>query len=342
MSKKEIYSLLILLLVFGFAAWQYTHSSFTETKSQHLMDTVVRITATAKNKNVGTLIDSVFAYISRLDKKLNDYDPQSWISRMNASGSTSYPMDPDAYQILVIADSLYKMTGGAFDPTIKPVYDLWGFSSQTPTVVDSLPAAIPDSLMLADALRTVGFGKIRYNEKNIYKPTGTKLGFGAIAKGYILDRAKEYMQSLGITSGFIDCRSSMVLFGDKIPQLVYIQHPRLSMTDHIASFKIKNLAVGTSGDYQQYFDIDGKRYHHILDPRTGYPVPSIYSSTVIHPSAAWADGLSTALFLMEPNRAIAAIKNIADCNAIIYYEQAGSPVSLKSLGMKDLSLDEKQ
>jgi thiamine biosynthesis lipoprotein len=341
MSKKEIYSLVILLLVFGFAAWQYTHSSFTETKSQHLMDTVVRITATAKDKNVGTLIDSVFTYISALDKKLNDYDPDSWISQLNRSESPDFPMDPDVYQILVIADSLYRMTGGAFDPTIKPVYDLWGFSSQTPSVTDSLPTTLPDSLLLATVLRTVGFDKVTFNERTIRKPTGTQLGFGAIAKGYILDKAKQYMQKLGISSGFIDCRSSMILFGDKIPQLVYIQHPRLSMTDHIASFKIKNLAVGTSGDYQQYYEIGGKRYHHILDPKTGYPVPNMYSSTVIHPSAAWADGLSTALFLMEPNRAISAIKSIPGCNAIIYYEQDGSPVSLKSLGMKDLSLDEK-
>jgi len=341
MTRKEIYSLLIVLVVFGYSAWQYTHSSFTETKSQHLMDTVVRITATARSKDVGAKIDSVFAFIDRLDTKLNDYNPRSWLYNLNNSDQVDFPMDPDVYQLLVIADSLYRMTDGNFDPTIKPVYDLWGFSSQNAVNADSLQRAVPDSTLLAQTLENVGFSKIKYNAKIIYRPRGVQLGFGAIAKGYILDKAKEYMQTLGIASGFIDCRSSMILFGDKIPQLVYIQHPRLSLTDHIASFKIKNLSVGTSGDYQQYFEKDGKRYHHILNPHTGYPIPNVYSSTVVHPSAAWADGLSTALFLMEPNKAIAAIKNIPDCNAIIYYEQEGSPVSLKSIGMKDLGLDEK-
>lgn len=340
MSKKEIYSLLILLIVFGFSAWQYANSSFTETKSQHLMDTVVRITATAKSKDIGSKIDSVFKYIDKLDKKLNDYYPESWLYKLNHTDGSSFPMDPDAYNILMIADSLFKMTEGAFDPTIKPIYDLWGFSSQSTILPDSVSYAIPDSVVLRETLRAVGFNKVQFDNKTIRIPQGTQLGFGAIAKGYILDKAKEYMLSLGISSGFIDCRSSMVLFGDKIPQLVYIQHPRLKLSDHIASFKIKNLSVGTSGDYQQYFEVNGTRYHHIIDPHTGYPVQKVYSSTVVHPSAAWADGLSTALFLMEPNSAINAIRNIPKCNAIIYYDQEGATVSLKSLGMKDLSLDE--
>jgi len=341
MSRKEIISLLILILVVGYGAWQYTHSSFTQTKSQHLMYTMVRITATSKNKNIGTRIDSVFAFIKQMEDKLNDYSKSSWLWEVNNSTRTQFPMDSDIYNLLVIADSLYKMTDGAFDPTIKPVYDLWGFSSKPYSQIDSVGTAVPDSIILAETLQRVGFDKISYDTRSLSKPVGVQLAFGALAKGYILDAARDYMKSLGIVSGNIDCRSSMTFFGSSLPQQVYIQHPMLSQDDYIASFKIKNRSVGTSGNYQQFFELDGIRYHHILDPKTGYPVPHIYSSTVIHPSAAWADGLSTALFLMQPDQAIELARSIPDCDAVIYFDQDGSTVSLKTMGMKDIGFSEK-
>jgi thiamine biosynthesis lipoprotein len=250
-------------------------------------------------------------------------------------------MDPDIYNLLVIADSLYKMTDGAFDPTIKPVYDLWGFGSKPYTQIDSINTAVPDSVTLALTLEKVGFDKLSFDSKTLRKPVGVQLGFGALAKGYILDAARQYMKTLGITSGNIDCRSSMTFFGSNLPQQVYIQHPMLSQDDYIASFKIRNRSVGTSGNYQQFFELDGIRYHHILDPTTGYPVPNIYSSTVIHPSAAWADGLSTALFLMPPDKAIELARSIPDCEAVIYFDQDGSTVSLKTMGMKNIGFSEK-
>ncbi|HOH78336.1 MAG: FAD:protein FMN transferase [Candidatus Cloacimonetes bacterium] len=341
MSRKEIISIVILVLVAGYGAWQYFHSSFTQTKSQHLMDTVVRVTATSKSKNIGTRIDSVFSYIKRLEDKLNDYSEDSWLWKINHSDQTQFAMDPDIYELLVISDSLYKITDGGFDPTIKPVYDLWGFGSRPYSDTDSLANAVPDSLVLAKTLEQVGFDKIRFDARTLYKPVEVKLAFGAIAKGYILDKARAYMKSMGIISGNIDCRSSMTFYGSSLPQQVYIQHPMLSQDDYIASFKIYNKSVGTSGNYQQFFELNGIRYHHILNPKTGYPVPNVYSCTVIHPSAAWADGLSTALFLVPPDRAIELARSIPDCDAVIYFDQDGSTVSLKTMGMKDIGFSEK-
>lgn len=108
----------------------------------------------------------------------------------------------------------------------------------------------------------------------------------------------------------------------------------------IASFRLDNRSVGTSGDYQQYFEHEGTRYHHIIDAHTGYPVEDIFSVTVIHPSAAWADGLSTALFLMPPDAAMEYITSLKDTNCVIYYLQDDAIVSLKSSGMKDLEFSE--
>lgn len=341
MKRKEITSLVILILVIGYGAWQFYHRSFTQTKSKHLLDTVVSITATSKSKNVGNMIDSVFVYIESLQDKLNDFDPNSLLYKINHSDATTFTMDEDIYELLVLSDKLYKLSDGKFDPSIKPVLNLWGFGSSPGEYSDSLKAAVPDSLMLKQALHMVGFSKLAFDKTSLYKPAGMQLTFGAIAKGYILDKAAQKMKELGIVSGNIDCRSSMIFFGSKIPQLVYIQHPMLSRDDYIASFKILNSSVGTSGNYQQCFEQDGVHYHHIIDPHTGYPTPNIFSTTVITPSAALADGLSTAFFLMPPQKAIEVAKSMKECDLVIYYEQDGHPVSLKSMGMKQLDFKEK-
>lgn len=333
MPRKEMISLLILILVIGFGAYKYFTRAFTEVKSQYLLDTVVEISATSRSKHIGRQIDSVFAYIATLENKLNEYRDDSWLGKVNADTlKTEFPMDQDAYELFVMADSLYRLTNGSFDPTIKPVWDLWGFNDESPTP--------PDSLEIKKELTKVGFNRISFTKDKLIKPLGMQIRFGALAKGYILDKARKYMNSLHLESGYINCRSSMTFFGSKHPQVVYIQHPRKT-DDYIASFKIMNQSVGTSGDYQQFYEVDGVRYHHIIDPVTGYPVPNMHSVTVLCGSAAWADGLSTALFLLPPEKGLELVKNMPDTNVVIYYTNDSGLVSLKSNGMKDLSFSEK-
>ncbi|MEN6445773.1 MAG: FAD:protein FMN transferase [Candidatus Cloacimonas sp.] len=333
MNRREIISLLILILVIGFGAYKYLTRSFTELKSQYLMDTIVEISATSQSKNVGHQIDKVFNYIHNLESKLNEFNPDSYLGKINADSThTVFAMDADIYNLLTIADSLYKMTDGTFDPTIKPVWDLWGFNVENPVP--------PDSMLVKKTLAKVDFSKIRYNQKNLYKPVGMQLTFGSIAKGYILDKAKDYMQTLKLDDGYINCRSSMIFFGYKKPQIVYIQHPRKT-DDFIASFKVLNLSISTSGDYQQFFEYNGTRYHHILDPFTGYPVKNVQSVTVLSPSAAWSDGLSTALFLLPPEKALDSLKGKKDCEAIIYFSKGDSLTSIKTPGMLERDLNEK-
>ncbi len=166
-----------------------------------------------------------------------------------------------------------------------------------------------------------------------------QLTFGAMAKGFILDKAKAYMQEKGFSHGFINSRSSMCFFGYKLSPLVYIQHPRKS-DDSIASLRIHDNSVGTSGDYQQYFEVDGIRYHHILDAHTGMPVEDIFSVTVVTDSAAMADGLSTALFTLDPDEAMQIVGSLKNTNAVIYYLRDDAIVSLKSEGIKSLNFSE--
>lgn len=344
LTKKEIISLILLIVVVGYGAWNWINRSYSETKRDlDLLDTVVTISATSKSKDIGTQIDSVFAYIRTFEDIFDDYNPQSWVYKVNNSQGKRYPMNPDAYELLCVADSLYQLTDGAFDITIKPLYDLWGFSKINEYGADTLNLAPPDSMLIKETLKNIGFNRIRYNKQYIKIPQGMQITFGALAKGYALEKAREYMENHKFISGIIDCTSGMTFFGHKHYQIVSIKHPRANAgMQTIGNFKIKNGSLSTSGDYQLYFEHNGKRYHHILNPFTGYPVENIYSVTVIYPSATLSDGLSTAMFLLPPNQAIEALKHYPGSNAVIFYQENSQIVSLKTLGMKELDWHDEQ
>lgn len=314
-----------MCFVIGYGAYKYFTREYTEVRSRYMLDTIVEISATSKLKTIGSQIDSVFSYIQSLESKFDEYNTDSYISKINNSQEFTFPMDDDLYNLLVIADSLWRITDGAFDITIKPVWDTWRFNEESPV--------LPDSIQIASMIQHIGFDKLHFDKKLLTKPVDLKLTFGAIAKGYILDKAKDKMISMGLSNGIINSRSSMCFFGDRTPPLVYIQHPR-NPDKSIASLHVKNKSVGTSGDYQQFFEIENTRYHHIINAHTGFPVEDVFSVTVISPSAAWADGLSTALFLMKPEEALDVVKKMVDTNCVIYYSQNSSIVSLKSEGMK--------
>lgn len=332
MNKREITSIVILIAVIGFGIFRFITREYTETKSRYMLDTILEISASSKQKNVGKKIESVYDYIATLEKKLNEYDENSLIFKINNSPETEFTIDEDFYRLLVISDSLFTLTNGGFDITIKPVFDLWHFDADT--------LAIPEDSQIKEKLSLVDFSKLRYSRDKLYKPQGMQITFGALAKGYILDQVKSFMLGIGLEKGFINCRSSISFWGASVPQLVYVQHPR-KHDDYIASFRVKELSISTSGDYQQFYEYEGKRYHHILNAKTGYPVEDIHSLTVIHPSALWADALSTSLFVLPPELAANIVNKIRDCDAIIYYSINGSIVSLKTKGMAALDLDEK-
>lgn len=332
MSRKEIYSLIILIVVISYGAYKYFTREYTEIRSKYILDTIVEISATSKSKNVGAEIEKVFSLISDLDSKLDEFDTESLISQINSSPNETFTMDPDLFSLLQLSDSLWQITDGAFDPTIKPVWDLWDFSAEE--------HIIPDTLVIQKELQKVDFSRIKYDQSFLYKPRDMQLTFGALAKGYILDKALNYMKRQYFTRGFINCRSSMAFFGYDIAPLVYIQHPRKE-NDSVASFRINNLCVGTSGDYQQYFEEGGIRYHHILDAHTGMPVKDVFSVTVVAEEAALADGLSTALFALNPEDALQIVLDRPNTNCVIYYKQDDAIVSLKTEGMKELRFNEK-
>ncbi len=331
MKRKEIISLVLLILVLGLGFWQYKHRKYTDKRSRIMLDTIVEISVSSQHKNIVPIIEKGFTLVEFYENKFSEYRDSSLVWQINHSEGNPVAIDSDTYNLLRYAEKLYNDTEGAFDITIGSVIDVWDFDIKK----------IPSDAELKAALTHVGFDKVYFNDKEIIIPSGTKITFGAIAKGYILDRVAEELSKEDIVCGYITTRSSYKSFGkNRKAQKVGIQHPR-NMNEIISVLNLTDEAIGTSGDYQRYFEIDDVRYHHILNAKTGMPVKDIYSVTVIADNAFIADGLSTAVFLMEPHKGIEYIKKRNDCEAVIYYQEGEEIISLKSLGMKKILENEK-
>ena len=162
------------------------------------------------------------------------------------------------------------------------------------------------------------------NEENhsIYIPGG-KIGLGGIAKGVALDRARDVLIGEGATDFMIVAGGQVLVQGLNAGRLwqIGIRDPEKRQNEYMAVLKVANTCVSTSGDYEKYFEVDGMRYHHIIDPRTGFPASGTRSVTVITPDATLADALSTALFVMDPIQAIGLVNSLQNVEAVIIDEQ---------------------
>lgn len=324
MSRKEWFSLVILILVLLFAIYRYRNRHFTETKTRVMMGTLVELSLTSSHKNLSVIIDSTFNLIKEYEAKFSYYDQTSLLSEVNNSNGERVPIDRDFFEILQLAGKYYEKTGGRYDVTISPLTDLWGGGRTT------IPP--PDSIEVAMSL--VGYDKIEYTEDYVKLPPGMRINLGSIAKGFIIDKAVDYALSKTVLYGHINAGGDIRLFGDASKvQRIGVAHPR-ERNRIIATLLLSDIAVVTSGDYERYFEYEGEIYHHIIDPLTGYPVSNMYSVTIIAPTATLADVLSTAVFLMEPEEGIELVKNTPGTEGIIYYVEGDDIVFLGTEGIK--------
>ena len=234
---------------------------------------------------------------------------ESAVARINAmAGIKPVRVDKDVFTMLQMAQEYHQLTQGAFDVTIGPVMDLWGFGLERKQV----PA--PEELQAALSLVDSKDMTLDEESQSVFlKKKGMSLDLGAVAKGYAVEKAAQILEKAGVKQAIINAGGNIRVLGKKEeqPWKVGIQDPRnpealigiLSLTDESAV---------TSGDYQRVKEIDGKSYHHIISPLTGYPAEENISVTVVTPDSGRADLLSTALFLMEPQQALALVEQIPD------------------------------
>lgn len=264
------------------------------------MDTVMQLSVSGDHAEQA--LAAAEAEINRLDQLFSISTPDSDIARLNQSGSAT--VSDETVQLLARSQEVCNWTEGAFDITVYPVANLWGFYSGN--------FQVPDETALATALASVGMDRYQVDGNTVTLDPGTQLDLGAIAKGYASYRAAQVIQESGIHSAHLSLGGNVHVVGAKPDGSSW----KVAITDpnntkrYAGILRVQDTAVVTSGGYERFFEQDGTTYHHILDPKTGYPADNgLLSVTIVSPDDVLADALSTALFVMGEDAAVTFWKN---------------------------------
>jgi len=258
----------------------------------------------------------VFSELKRIESLLSKYDPQSEVSRLNKSGKLK--VSPETFFILTRARDFWRLTFGAFDVTVAPLMDIWGFTDKK--------YRLPSAEEINRVKKTIGSDKIILNTEDFvveFSAFGMKIDLGAIAKGYAVDCAVRKLKEKRIKNCLINVGGDIYCLGTKNgrPWKVAVKDPRKPGV--VEYLTLQDKAVATSGDYEQYFMIEEKRFSHIFDPRTGYPADSgVISVTVIAEDCLSADALATSIFVLGKGRLPELAKKFPDAETRIF-EQKG-------------------
>jgi FAD:protein FMN transferase len=257
--------------------------------------------------------------LAQVNAGLSMYDPESDLSRFNRTEpGQPFRLSRDFARVMDTARSVFTLTDGAWDGTVKPLVDLWGFGTREPA--DSLP----DPGDITNALALTGFQHLTFENTHVKKTKpGITLDLGSIAKGYGVDAIAGVLTESDIDDFLVEIGGELYGSGRnrlKKPWSVGITHPLKTGTDG-GFYKVVNLenrAIATSGDYRNYFEIQGKIYSHIIDPKTGFPVDNqVVSASVIADTCTFADALATALMVMDPEDSLALVDSLEHVECLI-------------------------
>ncbi len=263
-------------------------------------------------KKIDTRLDQINAGLSM-------YDPNSDLSRFNRTGAgTPFRLSRDFARVMDTALTVFTLTNGAWDGTVKPLVDLWGFGTRHPA--DTLP----DPAAITEALSVTGFQHIDRKNTHLTKTKpGITLDLGSIAKGYGVDAIARVLTLSGMDNFLVEVGGELYGSGvnrHKKPWSVGISNPLKTGSD-AGLFKVvtlENQAIATSGDYRNFFELQGRIYSHIIDPKTGSPVDNqVVSTSVMAGTCTFADALATALMVMDPADSLALVNRLEDTECLI-------------------------
>lgn len=304
------------LLVVGASVFLSERRIKEYSSEQFLMDTLVTIKVFGDDPaTLKTAVAAAYGEMHRV-ADLADRFPtpgtadcqRSDVCRINeAAGIKPVRVGTDTLAMLLMAKKYHDLSDGAFDVTIGPVMDLWGFAAANPQVPPS--HRIVESLALVDNESFI----VNIQEQTVYlQRVGMKLDLGALAKGYATEKALQALEKCGIKKALIDAGGNIRVLGTnarKTPWRIGIKDPRKGDA-MVAVVALEDASAVTSGDYYRYFEVNGKRYHHILDPRSGYPANENMTVTVVTRDAGLADVLSTTLFVLKGEEALALAEKL--------------------------------
>jgi len=301
------------------------------------MDTLVSINVyAAKPANepaIRRAMTAAFAEMSRLDSLFSAYRADSEVAKLNQATAAGVAITSDMDSVLQMAQWAAQISNGAFDVTVAPILQLWGFGT------DSLGVPAPEKI--AARMARVNYENLvivhdLVNQKNsvTFRQPEMAIDLGGVAKGYVVDRGLAMLRQAGISDAMITAGGDLRTITSPLTvgrRYIWIQHPRPlnparafepdgAANSFFGRFKLEgDAAVSTSGDYERFFINDNKRYHHIIDPHTGYPADRTISATVIAGTSVQADALATTLFVLGPQRGIALADSLPAVEAVMIY-----------------------
>ncbi|MEZ5979042.1 MAG: FAD:protein FMN transferase [Planctomycetota bacterium] len=282
-----------------------------------VMGTSMRLAAIGRDRAaLEVALEAAEAELRRVEDLMTDWRPSPLMDLNAAAGSGPVATDVEIARLLERALLVSRLTGGAFDPTWRGVGRLWNFKAVEPVLPD--PDDVARGLALVDFRRVVVAIDESAGTATVEMPAGFELGLGGIAKGYGVDRAMAVLVEHGVEDAVVDAGGDLKVLGRHFDESwrVAIRHPR-RRGDVMAVLPVSNTCVVTSGDYERFFEIDGVRYHHIVDPRTGRPSTGCMSATVVGPDAAVCDALATALCVMGPEQGLPLIERSGTYQAVV-------------------------
>jgi thiamine biosynthesis lipoprotein len=305
-------SFVYISLLFSFV----TFSQITYKKTASLLGspfdiTVVAIDSIHANDYTNAAIDEV----KRIENLISDWIPTTQISTVNNNtGIQPIKVDIEVYELVERALKISKLTDGAFDISYASMDRIWKF--------DGSMKKMPSKEEIKKSVEKVGYHNVILNSKDttiFLKNKGMKIGLGGIGQGYIADKIKELLKSKGCESGLVNVSGDISTWGKQLdgkPWTIGVINP-MNKNKVFATFPLEDRAVETSGSYEKYVTFNGKRYSHIIDPRTGYPASGIVSISVFAKQTEMADALATGIFVMGVEIGLDFVNQIKGLECII-------------------------
>jgi thiamine biosynthesis lipoprotein len=263
------------------------------------------------------LFDAATAEIRRIEKLMTTWDPASEVSRINAAaGKESIAVGPETFDVIREALHASALSEGCFDITFETLHGLWKFDQD----LDPHPPAPAD---VKAHLRYLGWRHVKLDDAAhtvMLDEPHVRIGLGGIAKGYAVDRAARVLADAGVASFYVQAGGDLYTRGVKPDGSQWqagIRDPRGPEGDYFAMMPVSDHAFSTAGDYERAYLVDGKRYHHIIDPRTGYPATASRSVTIWAPTALLADEIDDAVFILGPEKGLALVESLDGVGAVI-------------------------
>ena len=323
MKSLKNFSHLFLILLSSSMFAQVERSRLVTLMGSKFEITLVDKDSLSAEKNIDRSIDE----IQRIENLISEWKPETQISEVNRNaGIKPVKVDPEVFALTEKGIYFSKLTDGAFDISIVAMDKIWKF--------DDSMNELPSEESIKNSVKNVGYQNIILDENNstiFLKNKGMKIGFGSIGKGYAADKTRELMKSFGVKAGIINASGDISTWGtqpDGKPWAIGINNP--FKDDKIAEvLYLKENAVTTSGSYEKYAEIHGKRYSHIMNPKTGYPSTGLTSVTVVGPNATMANGFSTSIMVLGKKEGLKLIKKFPEYQYLLITDSGKIVKNLK-------------